>query len=144
MGSRVEAAGVSLSRRPRSVAGAAVQALGRRPGVGGRSVGPLGAHAEPEPPSRLLALGDPGQALAPDRERLRQVAGEQPGVPDPVAHGLAGQSVEVDAQARGVVRREALREQRADRPGQDVARAAASPWPGSRTAPPPPSRPGRR
>ena len=111
-------------------------------GVGSRRVGPLGAHAEPEPPSRPLALRDPRQALAPDRERLRQVAREQ-------ARRRRSARARPRRRGRGG-RRPAARRRTARGPGRAARRSSPparrrcrrSPSPGSRTAPPPPSRPG--
>ena len=75
-------------------------------------------------PSRLPAFfrsAIAGEALACHREAVGQVRGEQPGIAEPLAAGVAGQAVEVDTEASGVERRETLGEQRADRPGQHVA-----------------------
>ncbi len=88
----------------------------RRPPVAGRS---------PKSDGSAGAARDPGGEPAPrQRDLERQVAGKQPGVADARPSRVAGHPVEVDAQAGRRFRREALGEQRPDRPGQDVARAS--------------------
>ena len=94
-----------------------------------RLVGPppaAGAGPEPEPAAGLPPLGDrrPG-ACGRARSASGRSEARRPGVAEPLADRVAGQAVEVDPEPGGVVRREVLGEERADRPGEDVARPAA-------------------
>ena len=98
-----------------------------RGAVARRLLVPRGSSSRAPNPSRRPARCR--SAIAASRLRTIGTASgrslaRRPGVADPLADELAGLAVEVDAQPRRVVRGETLGEQRPDRPGQHVARAA--------------------
>ena len=107
----------------------------------GRVRGPANPRRLP-PAARRSAMR--GQALAGDRDRVRQVRGEQAGVADPLADRVAGQ--------RRGGRRRAARRRTARGPGRAATRSRRpgrrpcrrSRGPGSRTARRRPRRPARR
>ena len=94
---------------------------GAAPGAGAST----GRGANPRRALARLAGGDGREALARDRETVGQVRGQDAGVAESLAGGVAGQAVQVDAEPGRIERGESLGEERADRPGQDVAGPAA-------------------
>ena len=123
------------------------RSTGRRPRPPGARAAP--SSACPRRPRtraavRIAAAPRSVPAAAGHRQRVREVRRQQAGVPDPLPDGLAGQAVQVHPEPRGVVRREALGEQRPDRARRGRHRSRRRPWPGSRTAPRPPTRRARR
>src|SRR5512134_138281 len=83
--------------------------------AGGAACGRDLARPEPQPAAGST-LRDRREALAGDRDRVRQVRREQPRIAEVVANRLARQAVKVDAQAGGRERLETLGEERPDRP----------------------------
>ena len=81
--------------------------------------------AKPRRLPGLFRSASPASRFRTERDGVRQVRGEQARVAQPIPQGLSGGAVEVDAEPRGRSRLEALREQRPDHAGQDVAGPAA-------------------
>ena len=79
---------------------------------------PVAARPEAEPAAGRPPLGDRGEPLPGERDRLGQVRREQAGVAEPLADRVAGQAVEVDA--------EPGRGERRPGPGRGASRSSRS------------------